>query len=257
MPSTLRTCEVCDGRFAPQCFLDNSACRFCVNERKYQELKIKYDSLNEQHKSLKEFVAANIVELPNSSSASSSGATPEGNFIPVRNGARPSPLKMLGVTTFNRYQILSQTIEEEHETRLIGDSMIGGQLTEFCGHASHGKRKWMCFPGARVNDIVAAHDDVMTGSDDNTLFILHVGTNDIKASRSEELMEKYTRLIQQYKEKSSNIIVSGILLRMNETNAFYSKAFSTNNRLKSLCTQENVVCKFLEQFLQCSPHVPV
>ncbi len=72
----------------------------------------------------------------------------------------------------------------------------------------------------------------MTGSDDNTLFILYIGTNDVKTNRSEELMDKYKRLIQQYKEKSSSIIMSGILPRMNESNAFYSKAFSTNNILK-------------------------
>ncbi len=77
-------------------------------------------------------------------------------------------------------------------------------------------------------------------SDDNTFFILHISTNDVKTNRSEELMDKYKRLIQQYKLKSSNIVVSGILPPMNESNAFYSKAFSTNNRLKSLCAQENV-----------------
>ncbi len=123
-------------------------------------------------------------------------------MIPVRNGARPSPPpQMLDVTAFNLYQILSETIEEEHETRLIGDSMIGGQQTEFYGRSSHGKRKRMCFSGAKVNDIIAAHDNVTTGLDDNTILILHIGTNDIKASRSEELMEKYKRLIQKYKDE--------------------------------------------------------
>ncbi len=142
-------------------------------------------------------------------------------------------------TTFNRYQILSDTVEEEREPRLIGDSMIRGQLTEFCGRTLHGKRKRMCVPGARINDITAARDDVATGSDENSLLVIHIGTNDVKASRSEELMEKYKRLIQHYNEKS-NIIVSGILPRLIESNAFYNKAFSTNNRLKSLCAQERV-----------------
>jgi len=257
----MRSCEECDERFPLSFFADRSTCRLCVNERQYRDLKNQYDNLKEQHKnlkeqhdnlkeqhdnlkeqheSLKEFVAANIVEPPNSSPASSS-STPEGDFIPVRNGVRPSPPKtMLGITTFNRYQILSDTIEEEHETRLIGDSMIRGQLTEFCGRASHGKRKRMCFPGAKINDIIAARDDVTTGSDENSLLVIHVGTNDVKASRSEELMEKYKRMIQHYKEKSNNIVVSGILPRLNESDAFYNKAFSTNNRLKSLCAQEGV-----------------
>ncbi len=73
----------------------------------------------------------------------------------------------------------------------------------------------MCVPGAGVNGIIATRDSVTTGSDDNTLFILPIGTDDVKANRSEELMEKYKRLIHQYKEKSNNIVVSAILPRMN------------------------------------------
>ncbi len=57
--------------------------------------------------------------------------------------------------------------------------------------ASHGKRKRMCFPGAKINDIIAARDYVTTRSDEISLLGIHVGTNDVKASRSEELMEKY------------------------------------------------------------------
>ncbi len=47
-------------------------------------------------------------------------------------------------------------------------------------------------------------------SDENSVFVIHVGTNDVKVSRSEELMEKYKIMIQHYKEKSNNIIVSGM-----------------------------------------------
>ncbi len=90
------------------------------------------------------------------------------------------------------------------------------------------------FPWYSVDAITAAHDDVMTGSDQNSLFVIHVGTNDVKANRSEELMEKYRRLIQQFKEKTNNIMLSGILPRMRESNAFYSKSFSTNDRVMSL-----------------------
>lgn len=49
-------------------------------------------------------------------------------------------------------------------------------------------------------------------------------------------------MIKQYKRKTdaSNIIISGILPRVSAESSFYSKAFSTNNRLQSLCSQENV-----------------
>ena len=149
---------------------------------------------------------------------------------------------MLIPTTFNRFQVLGDTIEEDFETRLVGDSMIRGQLVEFCGRASNNKRKRFCFPGARLDDITSACDEVTNGADDNTLYILHAGTNDVSSTRSEELLQKYRLMIQRYKHMSRNnkIIVSGIIPRISAKSRFYDKAYSTNSRLISLCLQEKV-----------------
>ncbi len=43
-------------------------------------------------------------------------------------------------------------------------------------------------------------------------------------------MEKYKRLIQQYKETSKTIIASGILPRINGCDPFYNKVLSTNTQ---------------------------
>ena len=67
-----------------------------------------------------------------------------------------------------------------------------------------------------------------------------MGTNDVKNTNSEELLEKYKRLIGTLKENRSKFIVSSILPRIGAENQFYNKAFSTNDRLKSLCSKENV-----------------
>ena len=77
-------------------------------------------------------------------------------------------------------------------------------------------------------------DQVSEEAKNNSLFVIHAGTNDVLKTRSEEMLDKYHRLIQQYKTKSSNILISGVLSRLAEDNLFYSKAFSLNNRLKSL-----------------------
>ena len=95
-------------------------------------------------------------------------------------------------------------------------------------------------PGGRLDHITAACEEATSGSTNDTLFIVHAGTNDVHHSRSEELMEKYKRMIQTYKAKTNNIVISGILPRIRATNTFYSKAFSINQRLKTLCSQENV-----------------
>ena len=47
-------------------------------------------------------------------------------------------------------------------------------------------------------------------------------------------------MIGPLKEKRSKFIVSGIFSRIGAEKQFYNKAFSTNDRLKSLCSKENV-----------------
>ena len=123
--------------------------------------------------------------------------------------------------------------------RLVGDSMVRGQLVEFCGRAPN-HRKRFCIPGAGVNDVSEALEDVTKDTPNNSLVVLHVGTNDVVRTRSEELMQRYRQMIRRYKTKTKNIIISGILPRIGADTTFYSKAFSTNNRLKSLCLQEKV-----------------
>ena len=135
--------------------------------------------------------------------------------------------------------MLAAEEDEPGHTVVVGDSIVRRQVTEFCGRVPH-KRRLFCIPGASVDDVIAAVDQVSTDTADNTLFVLHAGTNDIRTTRSEELLNKYRRLIQQYKTKSSNILISGVLPRIEADNVFYSRAFSLNSRLRSLCREHDV-----------------
>lgn len=71
--------------------------------------------------------------------------------------------KIFKVTILNRFDVLKEIVEEEHETRLISDLIIRGQLTEYCGRDPFEKRRHMCLPAIGVDGTTAAHDDVMTG----------------------------------------------------------------------------------------------
>ncbi|MPC99720.1 hypothetical protein E2C01_095150 [Portunus trituberculatus] len=46
-------------------------------------------------------------------------------------------------------------------------------------------------------------------------------------------MEKYKEMIKKYKTKSRNIVISGILPRINADARFYNLALSTNSILKN------------------------
>ena len=85
-----------------------------------------------------------------------------------------------------------------------------------------------------------ACDDVTKNAKKDTFYIIHAGTNDVKNSSSEALLDKYRRMIRKFRTKTNNILISGILPRIGAESSFYDKAYSTNNRLKTLCFQEKV-----------------
>ena len=105
----------------------------------------------------------------------------------------------------NRYQILEEE-DEPSSTFLVGDSMIRQHLTEFCGRMKE-KRRLFCLLRAGVDDVTDLFDQVSQEATNESLFVLHTGTNDVRKTRSEELLGKYRKLIQQYKTKSRNIII--------------------------------------------------
>ena len=117
--------------------------------------------------------------------------------------------------------------------------MIRQQLTEFCGRVKH-RRRLYCMLGAGIDDVTEMMDKVSKEATSDTLFVIHAGTNDVRKTRSEELLDKYRKLIQQYKTKSNNILISGVLPRVAADDLFYSKAFSLNNRLRNLCKDQGV-----------------
>ena len=95
-------------------------------------------------------------------------------------------------------------------------------------------------PGAGIDDVTNMVDKVAEEATTESLFVIHVGTNDVRKTRSEELLDKYSKLIQQYKTKSRNIMISGVLPRLSADDLFYDKAFSLNNRLRNLCKNHGV-----------------
>ena len=64
-----------------------------------------------------------------------------------------------------RFKVLAEE-EEDHETRLIGDSIVK-EHHEFCGRAKTTKKR-LCMPGGRLNDITAACEEATSMSNSNT-----------------------------------------------------------------------------------------
>ena len=261
------TCTSCSGTFGPTIFANRHVliCRFC-NLRKVisDDLKVALQeiaALKEKVKALEEFATLNVavtpelevtITTPSSPTPTPSPQTtittntnpvpPQEEFHTVTNGVRPRRRNFLPITMCqNRFQLLPDQVDvdDNEEVRLVGDSMVRGQLTEFCSRAPR-TRKRFCIPGGGVDDVTAAIDEVANLAPNNTTYVIHVGTNDVVRTRSEVLIEKYKDMIRTYKERSHRIIISGIIPRIQAGRRFYNIATSVNRRLATICREENV-----------------
>ena len=274
MPAILRTCIGCRGRFAKQYFsFYSETCRLCTTEKAMKECQEENSVLKCKVKILEEFVTSHIgvdafatseavnaqattsptraVESASDSTSATpntlpSSPTPEqvsvsnSNFQTVRNGAQvKSKMPTMPVMTQNSFGPLADMMDEPEDSIIVGDSIVRHQLEEFCGRAPK-QRKRYCFPGAKIDRITNSIEEIVDKEKSDSVYIVHVGTNDVKTTNSEELMKRYRQMISTLKAKRSKFIVSGILPRIGAESQFYNKAFSTNNRLKSLCSEENV-----------------
>ncbi len=97
-----------------------------------------------------------------------------------------------------------------------------------------------CMSGSETNDINDFSDHVSKDTTNETFFVLHTRANNVRKTRSEDLLDKYRKLIQQYKTKSSKIMISGVLSRIAADNVFYSKTFSLNHHLETICKQHGI-----------------
>ena len=129
------------------------------------------------------------------------------------------------------------------EALLIGDSMVR-YLDRTFQNKDRRKRMRVCYPGARVNDIVDRIDSEIEVTNVDSNVIVHVGTNDVGQKRSEELINSYRRLIQKMKDSGRKCMISGILPRLGAGQEWGSRALGVNERVRRLCISENI--RFLD-----------
>ncbi len=94
--------------------------------------------------------------------------------------------------------------------------------------------------GTRADDVTDLFDQVSKDAKNEILFVLHMGTNDERKARCEDLLDKYRKLIELCKTKSSQITILGVFPRIATANVFYSKAFRLNNRLETICKEHGI-----------------
>jgi lysophospholipase L1-like esterase len=127
------------------------------------------------------------------------------------------------------------------ETRLVGDSIITGQLNHFCARDA-AKRRRFCYRGAKIETLIDSFDSLTDNDSHNTNYILHIGTNDIsnRECRTPELINKYKTLLQMFKDKGRKVTCSAVLPRVHATDDIHSRSYNFNSQLGLLCRDINV-----------------
>ncbi len=164
---------------------------------------------------------------------------PVDGFVPAHKGRktvrRPVAFEL---PTSNPFGVL-QDIPGELETVLFGDSIVRHQDYEFAERMP-GKRKVICKPGADLDRLTREANNLVIERAQQAVVIAHVGTNNLKRTRSEELLTKYRRFIETLKAKAGRVIISAILPRITEDDELYSKLTYINRGVETICSELGV-----------------
>lgn len=146
-----------------------------------------------------------------------------------------------GIDLSNRYECLPGVEESDGRvTKLIGDDVIKFQQRHFCVRDKN-NRKLRYYKGAGVDEINKNFDDFTKGDTDDTNYIVHVGINDLrnnKELRAPELINKYRRLMERFRERGRTVTFSAVLPEAGFSN--HNRIYNLNIQLKDLCKENNV-----------------
>lgn len=170
------------------------------------------------------------------------------NFIPVKRGLKPKKLDLpCPIPTKNAFSVFQESCSANNETNavLVGDSMFHGQEKEF---SNQQKTKVYSYGGSSLTGKkrLGNHiDDFTQAADRNTLFVIHVGTNDLldRKSTSDEILIKYKQLLQSIRDKtlSSRICVLGLFPVLYESLNETSERKLLNELLHEMANDENIL----------------
>ena len=155
------------------------------------------------------------------------------------------------------YKSLVPEFDEENVV-VVGDSMVRNQ--QFYTKKNNSMRRVHSYSGASLTgtkNIKFKIDEFTKGANNNTMFFVQVGTNDLLGDKSsitpKFVIEKYKSIIKSIREKShsNNIYVLGLLPVIYESLDDITDRKDLNYRLNELAREENIkFASFWNEFAQ-------
>ena len=154
-------------------------------------------------------------------------------------GDRTPKAKVVKVKGGEKERKDRKQLDRSQEVLVLGDSRIRYLDRTFC-EADRKGRMTCCLPGAGVKDVVERYRGIVKGTGEEALVVVHVGVNDVRRVRSEELVERYRELLREVKESGRRCIVSGVLPRQKVGSLWLLQAIGLNDRLRRMCGESGV-----------------
>lgn len=159
-------------------------------------------------------------------------------------GKRVSPLpSQPDFASANRFEVLSASPSPpspppaprkpaKGSIVIVGDSIVRDLKVS----SSRSNAMVACFPGARVLDIVRRLPAVLRHRGDPGTVVVHVGTNDTSARRSEVLKEHYRKLLDSARKRTdARIVVSGPMPTFRRGSQPFSRLYALHCWLRDWC----------------------
>ena len=121
----------------------------------------------------------------------------------------------------------------ELKTVLLGDSIVREQKVEFAQRCAS-KRRVVCGPGKGVDWLAQEVSELSLGSRDDVV-VTHVGTNDLRRMRQDELIQRYESVVRSLREKTYKVLVTSVLLRPRDGAAGVELVRTINRSLRTMC----------------------
>ena len=141
----------------------------------------------------------------------------------------------LGISRGSEKKLAAHQSDQKRRVYILGDSMVKG-IKHWKMQSKDTKVVVRSFAGAKVRQM--KHYAKPAEEDNPSLYILHVGTNDLKENKSvEEIAEEITSLARSLKKGENEVTVSGICPRGDHLNL---KATNVNETLEKRCKQHQI-----------------
>eukprot|EP00061_Rhincodon_typus_P007380 g29027.t1 len=115
--------------------------------------------------------------------------------------------------------------------------MVRGADRRFCG-TERDSQMVCCLPGARIRNASDQDYRILKGEGEQPEVMVHIGTNDIARKRDEVLKSEYRELGWKLKDRMSRIVISGLLLVPQASEARNREQVQLNMWLQGWCRKE-------------------